>query len=267
MKILFYFHKNKYNCPYLNPSNQSSFNVGKPVSQLRSFYKNEPRNLLAVDCVILGFNGESLEILLVKRAIVPERNKWSLMGGFVQEDESPEKAASRVLKQLTNLEGVYMENCGIFGEPGREERRVVSIVYFALIDATQYRHILSEEYEAKWFPLDQHPKLIFDHEDMISAAKHTLRTKAALYPILFELLPEKFTIPQIASLYECVYNIELDKRNFSRKLLASGLLIKLNEKDKENSRKGAFYYRLNMDIYKEKIMSFLRYLPSWSVEE
>src|SRR5690606_27782770 len=91
---------------------------------------------------------------------------------------------------------------------------------------------------SKVVPLDQHPKLIFDHEDMISAAKHTLRTKAALYPILFELLPEKFTIPQIASLYECVYNIELDKRNFSRKLLSSGLLIKLNEKDKENSRKG-----------------------------
>jgi len=230
------------------------------------FYKNEPQTLLAVDCVILGFNGESLEILLVKRGIAPERNKWSLMGGFVYDDESPEKAASRVLQKLTNLKDVYMENCGIFGEPGREERRVVSIVYFALIDATQYRHILSEEYEAKWFPLEEHPKLIFDHEDMISAAKHTLRTKAALYPILFELLPQKFTIPQIASLYECVYNIELDKRNFSRKLLSSGLLIKLNEKDKSNSRKGAFFYRLNMDLYKEKIMSFLRYLPSWSVE-
>src|SRR5690606_41628538 len=105
------------------------------------------------------------------------------MGGFVQEDESPEKAASRVLKQLTNLEGVYMENCGIFGEPGREERRVVSIVYFALIDATQYRHILSEEYEAKWFPLDKHPKPIFDHEDIISAYIHPLCTNAASVPI------------------------------------------------------------------------------------
>lgn len=231
-----------------------------------SFYKNEAQVLLAVDCVILGFNGESLEILLIKRGIEPERNKWSLMGGFIQEDESPEKAASRVLKKLTGLEQVYMENCGIFGEPGRDTHRVVSITYFALIDTQQYRPILSEDYEAKWFPLDQHPKLIFDHEDMIAAAKRTLRTKAALYPILFELLPEKFTIPQIASLYECVYNIELDKRNFSRKLLSSGLIIKLNEKDKENSRKGAFFYRLNTDIYKEKIMSFLRYLPSWSID-
>lgn len=230
------------------------------------FYKNEPQVLLAVDCVILGFNGESLEILLIKRGIEPERNKWSLMGGFVQEDESPEKAASRVLKKLTGLEQVYMENCGIFGEPRREKHRVVSIAYFALIDTQQYKHILSEDYEAKWFPLDQYPNLIFDHEEMVFAAKHTLRTKAALYPILFELLPEKFTIPQIASLYECVYGIELDKRNFSRKLLSSGLIIKLNEKDKGSSKKGAFFYRLNTDIYKEKIMSFLRYLPSWSID-
>lgn len=232
-----------------------------------TFYKSEPSTLLAVDCIIFGFNGESLEILLIKRGFEPEKNKWSLMGGFVQPHESPEGAASRILTKLTGLEDLYMENCGIFGDPKRESHgRVVSIAYFALIDTHKYEHIISDQYEAKWFPLDQHPELIFDHGQMIEAAKKELRTKAALYPILFELLPAKFTIPQIASLYECVYNIELDKRNFSRKLLASDLLIKLKEKDKENSKKGAFYYRLNTDIYKEKIMSFLRYLPSWSVD-
>ncbi|GHE48287.1 NUDIX hydrolase [Sphingobacterium griseoflavum] len=231
------------------------------------FYQGEPSILLAVDCIIFGFNGESLELLLIKRGFEPERNKWSLMGGFVQPNESPEGAASRVLKQLTGLENVYMDNCGIFGEPARElHGRVVSIAYVALIDTHQYEQIISDHYEAKWFPLDKHPDLIFDHEQMIAAAKRALRTKAALYPILFELLPEKFTIPQIVSLYECVYDIALDKRNFSRKLLASDLIIKQQEKDKENSKKGAFYYRLNTDIYKEKIMSFLRYLPSWSIE-
>lgn len=232
-----------------------------------NFYKSEPKVLLAVDCIIFGFNGESLEILLIKRGFEPERNKWSLMGGFVQPDETPEGAASRVLKKLTGLENVYMEDCGIFGDPHRERYgRVVSIAYFALIDTHQYEHIISDEFEARWFPLNEHPYLIFDHQQMIEKAKRELRTKAALYPILFELLPEKFTIPQIASLYECVYGIELDKRNFSRKLLSSGLIIKLKEKDKENSKKGAFFYRLNTDIYKEKIMSFLRYLPSWSID-
>lgn len=231
------------------------------------YYKEDSGILLAVDCIIFGFNGESLEVLLIKRDFEPERNKWSLMGGFVQNNESPEEAASRVLKKLTGLENVYMEQCSVFGDPERETNdRVVSICYFALIDTQQYKHILSDDYEAKWFPLQQHPTLIFDHEQMISSAQHRLRMKAALYPILFELLPEKFTIPQIASLYEGVYNIELDKRNFSRKLLSSGLIIKLQEKDKENSKKGAYYFKLNTAIYKEKIMSFLRYLPSWSIE-
>jgi len=232
------------------------------------YYKSQAALLLAVDCVIFGFNGESLEILLIKRDFEPERGKWSLMGGFVQPEESPEGAASRVLKKLTALENVYMEDCGIFGTPNREhDERVVSIAFFALVDTLQYEHILSHEYEARWFPLNEHPPLIFDHDQMIRAAKRKLRTKAALYPLLFELLPEKFTIPQISTLYECVYGIELDKRNFSRKLLSSGLIIKLKEKDKESSKKGAFYYRLNTEIYKEKIMSFLRYLPSWSVDE
>lgn len=231
------------------------------------YYKEDSGILLAVDCIIFGFNGESLEVLLIKRDFEPERNKWSLMGGFVQNNESPEEAASRVLKKLTGLENVYMEQCSVFGDPERETNdRVVSICYFALIDTQQYKHILSDDYEAKWFPLQQHPTLIFDHEQMISSAQHRLRMKAALYPILFELLPEKFTIPQIAALYEGVYNIELDKRNFSRKLLSSGLIIKLQEKDKENSKKGAYYFKLNTAIYKEKIMSFLRYLPSWSIE-
>ncbi len=231
------------------------------------YYKEDSGILLAVDCIIFGFNGESLEVLLIKRDFEPERNKWSLMGGFVQNNESPEEAASRVLKKLTGLENVYMEQCSVFGDPRRETNdRVVSICYFALIDTQQYKHILSDDYEAKWFPLQQHPTLIFDHEQMISSAQHRLRMKAALYPILFELLPEKFTIPQIAALYEGVYNIELDKRNFSRKLLSSGLIIKLQEKDKENSKKGAYYFKLNTAIYKEKIMSFLRYLPSWSIE-
>lgn len=231
------------------------------------FYKREPKVLLAVDCIIFGFNDDKLEVLLIKRGIEPEINKWSLMGGFVQTTESPEGAATRILKKLTGLKNVYMEESGVFGNPKRESYgRVISITYFALIDTNKYQHSITDEYEAKWFPLNNYPSLIFDHNEMIEAAKRKLRTKAALYPILFELLPEKFTIPQIAALYEGVYNIELDKRNFSRKLLASNLIIRQEEKDRLNSKKGAFYYRLNTNEYKEKIMSFLRYLPSWSVE-
>lgn len=232
-----------------------------------NFYKNEPKVLLAVDCIIFGFNGESLEVLLIKRGFEPEIDKWSLMGGFVQPDESPYDAATRILKKLTGLQNLYMEESGVFGLPERESNgRVISITYFALIDINKYKQTITKEYEARWFPLDEYPNLIFDHNKMIETAQHKLKMKAALYPILFELLPEKFTIPQIFFLYESVYNTTVDKRNFSRKLLASGLLHKLDEKDKESSKKGAYYYELNKDIYKEKIMSFLRYLPSWSID-
>ncbi len=232
------------------------------------YYKDEVKTYLAVDCIIFGFYAEALQILLIKRGFEPEINNWSLMGGFVQPGESPDEAASRVLLKLTGLENVYMEQSAAFGKPHREKHgRVVSLTYFALIDSKEYQHILSNEYQAKWFPIDNFPKLIFDHEEMISTAKRLLRSKAALYPILFELLPEKFTLPQISSLYEAVYEIVIDKRNFNRKLLSSNLLIKQNEKDKASSKKGAYYYVLNKDIYKDKIMSFLRYLPSWSAQD
>ncbi|OYD41736.1 NUDIX hydrolase [Sphingobacterium cellulitidis] len=232
------------------------------------YYKDEPSLLLAVDCIIFGFDGDSLQILLIKRGFEPEINNWSLMGGFIQPSESPDEAAARILNNITGLANVYMEQSAVFGKPNREKHGwVVCITYFALIDSKKYQQILSDKYQANWFPITDYPKLIFDHVEMINTAKRQLRSKAALYPILFELLPEKFILPQISSLYEAVYDIVIDKRNFSRKLLSSNLLIKLNEKDKENSKKGAFYYILNKEIYKDQIMSFLRYLPSWSAQD
>lgn len=227
-------------------------------------YKKNKKLHLAVDCIIFGFSNENLEILLIKRGFDPEKDKWSLMGGFVLEDEAPEDAAERVLKTLTGLDNIYMEHFSVFGDPKREKHdRVVSLCYFALINTEKYKEILSANYKARWFNINKHPELIFDHLEMVNAARKKLKTKAALYPILFELLPEKFTIPQIILLYEAIYENQLDKRNFTRKLLASNLLIKLDEKDKEHSKKGAYYYQLNKGIYKEKIMSFLKYLPNW----
>jgi len=226
-------------------------------------YSKQTRLLAAVDCIIFGFDGESLKLLLIQRGFEPEKNKWSLMGGFIEPNEKPEDAAARVLKQLTGLEQVYMEQMEVFGEPKRDPiERTISITYYALIDIRKYKDQLSKEYRAEWVPLNEIPKLIFDHNDMVEHAKKKLRYKAALHPILFELLPEKFTIPQILILYESVYDIVLDKRNFSRKLLSTGLLIRQKDKDKENSKKGAFYYKLNKETYKDKISSFLHFIPN-----
>jgi len=230
---------------------------------MKSQYENQERLLAAVDCIIFGFDGYELKLLLIKRGFEPEKGKWSLMGGFVQAQETPEEAAARVLRQLTGLRDVYMEQMLVFGKPDRDPlERTLSITYYALIDIKKYEKQISSEYKAEWFTLDRVPKLIFDHNQMLEHAKQRLRYKAALHPILFELLPEKFTIPQIMTLYEQVYDVELDKRNFTRKLRSTGLLIKQLDKDKLNSKKGAFYYKLNQATYKDKFTAFLNFIPN-----
>ncbi|TZF86476.1 NUDIX hydrolase (plasmid) [Pedobacter sp. BS3] len=226
-------------------------------------YSGQTRLLVAVDCIIFGFDGQDLKILLIQRGFEPEKNKWSLMGGFVQPDESPDEAATRVLKELTGLEGVYMEQIQAFGHPGRDpQERTISIAYFALIDIHKYEKQISDQYHAEWFTLNNIPPLIFDHTDMIKMARKKLRYKAAIHPILFELLPGKFTVPQLQNLYQGIYDTVLDKRNFSRKLMSTGLLVKQQEKDKAGSKKGAFYFKLDKKQYKKKFQAFLNFIPN-----
>ena len=226
-------------------------------------YSRQTRMLVAVDCIIFGFDGQDMKLLLIQRAFEPEKGKWSLMGGFVQQDESFEEAASRVLKKLTGLEGVYMEQLHAFSDTYRDPiERTASVAFFSLIDINQYTKQISHEYHAEWFDIKERPKLIFDHEEMVKLAQKELRYQAALHPILFELLPDKFTIPQLQNLYQAIYDTEFDNRNFSRKVLSTGLLVKQKEKDKENSKKGAFYYKLNKRKYKANFNAFLNFIPN-----
>ena len=219
--------------------------------------------LVAVDCIIFGFDGQELKLLLIKRSFEPQKGKWSLMGGFVQPTETFEDGAARVLKQLTGLEGVYMEQLFAFGEPMRDPvERTISIAFFALIDIHKYEQQISDDYHAEWFPVSEIPRLIFDHEKMVEMAKEKLRYKAAFHPILFELLPEKFTLPQLRNLYEGIYDAELDKRNFIRKIRSTRLLVKQKEKEKESSKKGAFYYKLDKRRYNSNFNSFLNFIPN-----
>lgn len=226
-------------------------------------YQKQTRMLAAVDCIIFGFDGQIIKLLLIQRSFEPERGKWSLMGGFIQADESADAAANRILKSLTGIGGVYLEQLHTFSDPGRDPiERTLSIAYFALIDIHQYEKQMTDEYHPEWFALNKVPNLIFDHKEMLAMAKDRLRYKAALHPLLFELLPAKFTIPQLQAMYESVYETEFDKRNFSRKVLSTKLLIKQNDKDKTNSKKGAFYYKLNTKNYKADFQAFLNIIPN-----
>ena len=226
-------------------------------------YSKQTRLLVAVDCIIFGFDGADLKILLVKRSLEPESGKWSLMGGFVGANESMNEAANRVLLKLTGLDKVYLEQLHTFGDPGRDPiERTISVTYFSLLDLTKYKKQLSSEFNAEWFPLKKFPQLIFDHNQMVQMARAKLRYKASLHPILFEMLSDKFTIPQLQSLFEEVYNTSFDKRNFSRKILSTGLLLKLSEKDKANSKRGAFYYKLDRKHYKANFHRILHFIPN-----
>ena len=225
-------------------------------------YLGQKRILVAVDCIIFGFDGQDLKVLLIKRGFEPEKDKWSLLGGFLQKNETLDEAANRVLKELTGLEKVYMEQLQVFSDVDRDpQERTVSVAYFALIDILQYEKQLSENYHAEWFVLNNKPRLIFDHEDMVNLAQKHLRYKGALHPILFELLPYKFTIPQVQNMFAEVCDTELDSRNFTRKVHSTGLLIRQTGKDKSGSRKGAFYYKLDKRQYKLKQGSFLNFIP------
>jgi 8-oxo-dGTP diphosphatase len=213
-------------------------------------YISQDRLLVAVDCIIFGFDGKELKALLIKRGFDPQKGKWSLMGGFVNKDENVDDAAARVLYQLTGLDNIYMEQLYCFGNVDRDVAgRVVSIAYFALINIEDYSEQMQLEHEARWFPMDKIPALIFDHKEMVKKAKDRLRQNVAIHPIGFELLPPKFTLPQLQSLYEAIYESPIDKRNFTRKILSLGILNKLDEKEKESSKKGAFLFVFDKDKY------------------
>ncbi|RYY31221.1 MAG: NUDIX hydrolase [Chitinophagaceae bacterium] len=213
-------------------------------------YKNYDRLLLAVDCIIFGFDGHRIKSLLIKRGFEPEIGKWSLMGGFVNSGESVDDAAKRVLKQLTGLDNIYMEQLHCYGALDRDPGgRVVSVAYFALIGIDSNNNELLSSHQAEWFAFDNFPPLVFDHYDMVMNAKDRLQQKVANHPIGFALLPSKFTLPQLQALYEAIYENPVDKRNFTRKILSLDILRKLDEKERSTSKKGAFLYVFDQEKY------------------
>ncbi|MFA0964425.1 NUDIX domain-containing protein [Roseivirga sp. BDSF3-8] len=211
-------------------------------------YSEEARMLVAVDCTIFGFDEEELKLLLVKRSFEPEKDKWSLMGGFLRDQETSDEAAERVLHDLTGLQQVFMEQVHTFTKPERDPgERTVSIAYYALINIKDHDTELSEQHDAQWFSLKDLPPLIFDHSQMVHKAILKLRQKTSTQPVGRELLPQKFTMRQLQRLYEAIYDEEFDKRNFTKRITLTNILKKLDEKDMSSSRKGAYLYEFDLE--------------------
>lgn len=217
-------------------------------------YKDKDKVLLAVDCIIFGFDNDELKLLLIKRDFEPEAGKWSLMGGFLKKDEVLDEAASRVLYRLTGLHDIYMEQLSAFSNVDRDpEDRTISVAYYALIKIEDHNKELIQKHSAKWFNISDIPDLIFDHNSMVSHAIGRLRYKTSVQPVGFELLPEKFTMRQLQKLYEAIHNQKLDKRNFNKKIQSLDFLVKLDEKDMNSSKKGSYLYKFDELKYSRRI--------------
>ncbi|PUZ27450.1 hypothetical protein GA0116948_103280 [Chitinophaga costaii] len=218
----------------------------------QSFYAQAPRHLVAVDCIIFGFEDSRLKLLIMQRMVDPFQGSFSLVGGFVLESESTADAATRVLQQVSGLRNIFMDQLHCYSDVNRDSgSRVISLAYYALIRVEEHDRKLAIQHGTQWLALDEIPELIFDHRKMIEDALFRLRDKAHFHPIGFELLPEKFTLSQLRSLYEEIYQRVLDKRNFRKKILAMNILEKLEEKDKTTSKKGAHLYRFDKQKYEQ----------------
>jgi 8-oxo-dGTP diphosphatase len=212
-----------------------------------------PRPALAVDCVVFGLDEADLAVLLIRRDLEPFAGKWALPGGFVRVDETVDEAARRELSEETGLGRVYLEQLYTFGATDRDPReRVVSVAYYALVNLADHRvKAATDAREAAWFAVSDLPSLAFDHDEIVSAALSRLRGKVRYRPVGFELLPPKFTLTMLQRLYEKVLERELDKRNFRKKVLATGLLEELDEVEQDVAHRAARLYRFDKKRYRE----------------
>jgi 8-oxo-dGTP diphosphatase len=225
---------------------------------------------LSVDCVVFGYDTDtkSLNVLLIKRHLESKSGEevlvddYVLTGYHVYEKETLDDAASRVLKELTGLTNLYKKQFKAFGDPNRlmDEKdllwiqnekfnlRTITIAYYFLLK-TEDVGVKNNKYQAKWFSINELPELGFDHKQIIVEAYEDLKIKCLQEPIIFELLPDKFTINEVQDVYQSILGIEIDNRNFRRKLINKKYIVPLDEKQVGVSKKPAQLYMFSKDIY------------------
>lgn len=219
---------------------------------MTQFYNEHSKVLVSVDCIIFGFNGSQLQLLIGKRQMDPGRGEWSLYGGFVGQNETLEDAANRVILDLTGMKGLYIRQVGAFGRIDRDPgERVISIAYCALINVKDYDDSLRIRYGLEWVNLNQLPKLYSDHNQMIQNAISQIRRRINNEPLSFKLLPELFTLTQLQHVFEAVMGEEIDKRNFRKRIKDIDFIEKTEHIDKISSKRGAALYRFNKNAYEQ----------------
>ncbi len=210
-----------------------------------------PRPAVTTDCVIFGYDGKELKVLLIERGIEPFKGCWAFPGGFLNMDEDALAGARRELKEETGLEDAFIEQFHTFSEPGRDPRgRVITIAHYALVKIQEVEGG-DDAAQARWFPIGEVPPLAFDHDRILRMAMSRLKEKIHFEPVGFELLPDVFTMPQLQNLYEAILEVHFDRRNFASKMLKLGILEDTGDRPAGASSRIPVSYRFNKEKYNE----------------
>ncbi len=211
-----------------------------------SYTYEYPHPAVTVDVAIFSIRHDALNVLLIKRALAPYQGEWALPGGFVEIDEALEHAAARELKEETGVDAGYLEQLYTFGRPDRDPReRVISVTYFALIPSDKLDIKAASDAEGVgWFPVASLPELAFDHAEILDTAFERLKAKLDYSTIAFQLMPATFTMPELRHVYEVITREEIDKRNFSKKILGLGVIEPTGEEKREGAHRPAKLYRV-----------------------
>ena len=210
-----------------------------------------PRPAVTTDCVIFGYDGKELKVLLIERGIEPFKGCWAFPGGFLNMDEDALAGARRELKEETGLENAFIEQFHTFSEPGRDPRgRVITVAHYALVKIQEVEGG-DDAAQARWLPIGEVPPLAFDHDRILRMAMSLLKEKIHFEPVGFELLPDVFTMPQLQNLYEAILEVHFDRRNFASKMLKLGILEDTGDRPAGASSRIPVSYRFNKEKYNE----------------
>lgn len=220
------------------------------MKELKFCYRY-PHPAVAVDCVIFGYDGNNIKVLLIQRRNYPYKTSWALPGGFINMDETAEEAARRELEEETGLKDVLIRQLYTYTDIDRDPReRVISIAHYALARISEVK-AGDDAKNARWFSLNEIPNLAFDHDIILNKALNTLRERIYFEPIVFELLPEVFKMSELQNVYENILGIKFDRRNFYKKMNKLEILTEVEGRAKDSSRRIPIFYRFNAEKYTE----------------
>lgn len=234
-----------------NHQNNQQMSI-KTMSAIQTEVKSINRIALSVDCVIFGFDENKLKVLLIRSDLKKFQDKWSLLGDLVDPKEELDSAASRILKQRTGLDNVYMEQVKTFGRVDRHPAgRVVTVAYYSLINIQNHKLKILDN-ELHWHDVHDITEMAFDHKEILDASFEQLQRRVQEHPLAFSLLPKKFSLRELQNVYEAILNTKMDRRNFRKKFFAMDFLVDINEMEQEVPHRPGKLYNFNYSKYEKK---------------